>query len=124
MDPLDDGRCIRVSQYGEQKVRFLLKHHPELASPKSIWGNTALHTAASYQMQDLTRQILDIGADINARDKDGETPLHEVTKNKAFAKLLIDHGAVVNAQDLEDEQYCISSLIGLTLSPQGKSHSS
>jgi ankyrin repeat protein len=96
---IHDCNSTKDKYKGEKKVRFLLKHHPELAKRKSIWGNTALHMAAFYQMQDLARQLLDLGADINARDKNGKTPLHEVTKNKAFAKFLIDHGADINARD-------------------------
>ena len=43
------------------------------------------------------------GANVNARDEDGMTPLHHTAKSKygkpAIIKLLIDAGALVNARD-------------------------
>jgi ankyrin repeat protein len=46
--------------------------------------------------------LIDNGADVNAVDKNGWTPLHFATKyNEKTVKLLIDKGADVNAVDKE-----------------------
>jgi len=53
---------------------------------------------------ELTRILLDAGADVNARNHHNETPLLKVTNNGnvPVAELLIDRGADVNAKDEED----------------------
>ena len=46
----------------------------------------------------VARLLIDAGADVNAKDVDGMTPLH-VCQNADVAKLLIDAGADVNAKN-------------------------
>ena len=59
-----------------------------------------------------TQKLLIDGEDVNAKDKDGNTPLHRVAEAAAFhnalalledVKLLIDNGAEVNAKDKDGE---------------------
>jgi ankyrin repeat protein len=38
-------------------------------------GRTALYIAVEYGVTDMTRMLIDAGADINAKNKDGYTPL-------------------------------------------------
>jgi ankyrin repeat protein len=47
-------------------------------------------------------QLISKGANVNAKDKYGSTPLHGV-KNEGITKLLIDNGANVNAKDFFGE---------------------
>ncbi|MFC1735637.1 ankyrin repeat domain-containing protein [Candidatus Hydrogenedentota bacterium] len=50
----------------------------------------------------ITKYILNAGADLNAKMKDGRTPLHLAINQEApeIAKLLIAHGANVNAAEM------------------------
>ncbi|MGC9057983.1 MAG: ankyrin repeat domain-containing protein [Candidatus Micrarchaeia archaeon] len=52
---------------------------------------------------DLARikELLNMGADVNAKDNDGETPAHWATRNGHLEplKVLIENGADVNAKD-------------------------
>ncbi len=67
-----------------------------------------LFRAVEYGNIEAVRSALAIGADVGGKDKGGETPLHRVVQfEKAdvakliradLAKLLIDHGADVNAR--------------------------
>ena len=55
-------------------------------------GFTLIHSAASYNQIETLRWILSKGGvDINAKDTDGDTPLHHCDKLEA-AKFLIEEG--------------------------------
>jgi uncharacterized protein (TIGR02145 family) len=70
---------------------------------RSHSGYTALHRASSGPRQDLNlvRRLLEEGADVSAQGPNGRTPLSSAAQsgNVAVAKLLIAHGADVNAFD-------------------------
>jgi len=59
------------------------------------WGTTALHAAAHANQAAIAQRLIDAGADVNARDREGRTPLFHTTfhKAKATAKVLVKHGA-------------------------------
>jgi ankyrin repeat protein len=56
----------------------------------SHWGTTPLHAAAHANRAEIAKLLIDHGADVNALDLDGKTPMHHTTfhKAKAVAKLL------------------------------------
>ena len=60
-----------------------------------------LHDAAIKGDIFKVRQLIEKGADVNARDQNQHTPLHNAAsrRNTDVAKLLIDKGADVNAKD-------------------------
>jgi ankyrin repeat protein len=67
-------------------------------------GRTPLHTACRKQNRNLNllKSLLQDGADINAVDMWGNTPLHTVVVHyKHVAKFLLDNGASVNARNKE-----------------------
>ena len=63
------------------------------AATSSGW--TALHGAAFYGYSQTTTRLLEAGADVNAKDLDGRTPLWWASEagHKHIVKLLQDHGA-------------------------------
>jgi ankyrin repeat protein len=56
-----------------------------------------LHRAASQGNKVAVEWLLDQGADINAKDKDGKTPLFEAGNSKDVAEILRQHGAVMGS---------------------------
>ena len=67
----------------------------------SVFGATALSSAALFGHTKIIALLLEAGADVNAKNRDGGTPLH----NAAFlgqyeaAKLLLENGAAVNIKN-------------------------
>lgn len=59
------------------------------------WGTTPLHAAAHANQAAMAKRLLDHGADVNAKDLNGKTPMYHTTfhKAKAVAKLLQNYDA-------------------------------
>ena len=86
------------------KLEMLLKQDPSLVNKRDSFGHAPLHYANSVK---VARILLSQGADIDARNNDGVTPLHLTSLKTSLSeviglglcKLLITSGADVNAQD-------------------------
>lgn len=79
-----------------EDVKRLLKRGQASARDMTVHGITPLHTASGLGNLDLVKILIAAGADVNAPDEDGETPLHRAlsTKNNYdVARLLIEEGA-------------------------------
>lgn len=78
-------------------VDFLLRAGAalDLHSNNEHWGTTPLHAAAHANQAAIAKMLIDKGADVNARDKAGRTPLDhtEFHNAKAAAKVLREAGA-------------------------------
>lgn len=62
------------------------------------YGETPLSVAARYGNANMVKLFIERGADIDARDNDGRTPL-SLAKTEETAKVLIDAGADINSKD-------------------------
>jgi ankyrin repeat protein len=100
---------IYAAQSGNpEMVREILRYRPKLEA-RDPEGKTAIFAAAddsgraSEEMRaECVRLLAQAGADVNARDREGNTPLHE-TYLTAVEKELLKLGANVNARNHDGE---------------------
>jgi len=89
-------------------VREILRYHPKLEM-RDREGRTAMFAAGEYRNEDengarveCVRLLAQAGANVNARDNEGNTPLHEIFLSDVEEELL-KLGADVNARNNEGE---------------------
>jgi ankyrin repeat protein len=89
-----------IEGQNEQALR-LLTANPALAKEKDHQQNKPLHLAALKGADELVKHLISIGAEVNPRNKFGQTPLHRAMVGGSFTtvKLLIDAKAEVNGRD-------------------------
>jgi len=59
---------------------------------KDEFGATPLHRAGWYGHKEIAELLIEKGADLNAKTKNGDTPLDHAVINKETATLLRKHG--------------------------------
>jgi cytohesin len=74
---------------------FYQEHHSFGAGPPG-WepeerGGTPLHGAAYYGYEGLVKLLIAAGAEVNAKDRDGETPLHLAVRMGYKAELSVEY---------------------------------
>lgn len=65
------------------------------------YGSTPLHYACISQRETVIRRLIEVGADVDARDKSGRTPLMIACRNckKEIVDILLDNDANVHLED-------------------------
>ena len=58
-------------------------------------GWTTLHLAVKKNALEVVELLIERGADLNAKDSDGATPLMHAGRGKLLAQLLIENGAEI-----------------------------
>jgi ankyrin repeat protein len=91
-----------------EMVREILRHHPKLEM-RDRGGRTAVFAAGEYRYGDkdgervkCVRLLAQAGANVNARDNEGNTPLHGTSSTDVQEELL-KLGANVNARNNDGE---------------------
>jgi hypothetical protein len=82
-------------------AEHLIAEHPEHVNARGGVEVTPLHVAASAGHSDILSLLIEHGADMGGRDKDGHTPLHRASDNARLevGQLLLNRGADINVQN-------------------------
>lgn len=70
-----------------KKIKALLKENPTLVNEKDSYGMTALHWAVDKRRFRAAEMLIEEGADVNAADKNGETPLFYATNQEYIGRM-------------------------------------
>jgi uncharacterized protein len=89
--------------YGdEEAVRKILADDPEAVREVDEFGFTALHGVAGEHHFGIAQLLIDHGADVNAANDEGITPLH-LAAWPEMVEVLARNGAEVNARAREGD---------------------
>jgi ankyrin repeat protein len=90
-----------------KSAEFLIKHGADV-NATNVFGSTPLLTAArETDVPELMKLLIETGADVNARDSEGENALHKLAwfgypqRNIETAQRLLDAGADITAKNKE-----------------------
>jgi ankyrin repeat protein len=102
--PIDPklGALIATARSGTaDQLRRLLAASPGLVNATDAAGSTLLHHAAAFGTAQTMMLLLDSGANSNAKNSLGSTPLHWAITTKEKVRLLLSRGGQVNVKQAE-----------------------
>src|SRR5918993_5640675 len=101
VDPRLAALTAAVRAKPRAAVERLLADDFGLVQARDHAGSTVLHHTAGFGSIETMMLLLDRGADVNAKNRRGSTPLHWAIHDEAKVRLLLSRGAAVNAKQIE-----------------------
>ena len=98
VDPKLAELISAVRAQNQRAAQEMLRANPELVKGQDAGGSTLLHHAAGFGTTATMKMLLEKGADVNARNRTGSTPLIWATGDVEKMRFLLKHGAAVDAQ--------------------------
>lgn len=91
--------AVRAGNRGE--IERQITASPEAVKGQDAGGSSALHHAAGFGPMANLELLIDKGADVNAKNRRGSTPLHWAIHDEDKVRLLLARGADVNARQVQ-----------------------
>lgn len=93
-------------------TRYVQEGKVKLNDPDDSDNGTFLHIACANENYVVAEHLINLGADLNARDIIGDTPLYDAifTQNIELVKLLLDRGALVDPPYIDNDCFQYSPL--------------
>ncbi len=98
VDPKLKAMITAARNQDLRSLRKLVAANPALVKGQDAGGSTLLHHAAAFGTREILELLLKAGADVNARNGRGSTPLHWAVSDEGKTRLLLEKGAVINSQ--------------------------
>ena len=98
VDPKLNELISAVKSGNARLVKKMLRAQKDLAASLDAGGSTALHHAAAFSTPAIMKLLLEAGADIEAKNRFGQRPLHWAFASVERTRLLLDRGASINSQ--------------------------
>lgn len=97
----ESALATAITSQNDVMIDLLLKNGAPLTGAQDGFGDTILFTAAANDNLDIAKRAIAAGVDVKAVALSSFTALHQAVMSDAtdIARLLLDHGADVNAQD-------------------------
>ncbi|CAG9853684.1 unnamed protein product [Phyllotreta striolata] len=86
-----------------QIVQYLVNHEDVRINTRNFQGQTALFCAVRLGYYELSKLLIEKGANVNLPDNEEVTPLHKSVQFPDIAHLLIKNGANINVVDYSDD---------------------
>ena len=103
MEPAANEQLLNAAEHGRlDEVKELLQSRADLETRRDCYlKRTPLHVAAGKGHIDVVQFLLEMKAEIEATDTQGETPLHEAVKcgDRDVVQLLLQKNAEIKATD-------------------------
>jgi ankyrin repeat protein len=101
VDPKVAAVIAAVRARDRATLEKLIAADPALATSKDAAGSTPLHHAAGFGTPDSLTFLIDKGADVNAKNRRGSTPLFWALHDESKVRLLVARGAAVAIKQVE-----------------------
>ena len=101
VDPKVAAVIAAVRSRDRATLEKLIAADPALATSKDAAGSTPLHHAAGFGALESLTFLIDKGADVNAKNRRGSTPLFWALHDESKVRLLIARGATVKIKQVE-----------------------
>ena len=101
VDPKVTALIAAVRAGNRPEIERQIAISPDLVKGQDEGGSTALHHAAGYGPLANVESLINKGADVNAKNLRGSTPLHWAIHDEAKVRLLLSKGAGINAKQAQ-----------------------